>query len=113
MYLPALSDRELLAHFLATRDPLTTTDLEAEIGKRFEALIEPDELHDVMGAIADELGIETACTAQALRDALSDHYIYSPESLREKLARADKFHDIAADAGDVISRLNDLINTTN
>lgn len=112
MYLPALSDRELLAHFHATCDPLTTTDLEAEIARRFEARVELDAFHDAMDAIADECGIETAQQAQDFRELLSDHYIHDISTLRTKLERADTFYDIATDAGDIVFRLNTLINAT-
>ena len=94
MYLPSLSDAELVRHAEAVRDPLTTTDLEIELCSRLVRTGELEALRD----LADALDLETPDD--------------SPADLRSKLERSDKFYDIASDAGDVISRLNDLINAT-
>ena len=46
--------------------------------------------------------------------ALEDFYVMDAASLREKLKRSDDFYTIAADLqGDVLSRLNTLIQSTN
>jgi len=108
MYLPSLSDAELVRHAEAVRDPLTTTDLEIELCNR---LTDTDDL-EALRDLADALGLETPDDFQALKEVMADFYIDSPAALRSKLERSDKFYDIASDAGDVISRLNDLINAT-
>lgn len=108
MYLPSLSDAELVRHAETVRDPLTTTDLEIELCNR---LADTDDL-EALRDLADDLGLETPDDFQALKEVMADFYIDSPAALRSKLERADKFYDIASDAGDVISRLNDLINAT-
>lgn len=108
MYLPSLSDAELVRHAEAVRDPLTTTDLEIELCNR---LADTDDL-EALRDLADALGLETPDDFQALKEVMTDFDIDSPAALRSKLERSDKFYDIASDAGDVISRLNDLINAT-
>lgn len=111
MYLPALTDRELLAHFEATRDPLTTTDIESEIAKRFDALLEAEEAREPLDEILAKHNFDDGDLADIL-EIIDEHYCDSPGVLRQKLKRADAFYDIANDAGDVIARLNDLINNT-
>ena len=108
MHLSRLSDAELVRYAEAVRDPLTTTDLEIELCQR---LAQADDLAPLRD-LADALGLETPDDFQALKEVMADFGIDSPATLRAKLERADKFYDIASDAGDVISRLNDLINTT-
>lgn len=108
MYLPSLSDAELVRHAEAVRDPLTTTDLEIELCNR---LADTDDL-EALRDLADALGLETPDDFQALKEVMTDFGIDNPAALRSKLERSDKFYDIASDAGDVISRLNDLINAT-
>lgn len=107
MYLPSLSDAELVRHAEAVRDPLTTTDLEIELCNRLAGTDDLEALRD----LADALGMAHD-DFQALKEVMADFYIDSPADLRSKLERSDKFYDIASDAGDVISRLNDLINST-
>jgi len=108
MYLPSLSDAELVRHAEAVRDPLTTTDLEIELCNRLAGTDDLEALRD----LADALGLETPDDFQALKEVMADFGIDNPPALRSKLERSDKFYDIASDAGDVISRLNDLINAT-
>lgn len=108
MYLPSLSDVELVRHAEAVRDPLTTTDLEIELCNRLADALDLEALRD----LADALDLETPDDFQELKEVMADFQIDSPADLRSKLERSDKFYDIASDAGDVISRLNDLINST-
>ena len=108
MYLPSLSNAELVRHAEAVRDPLTTTDLEIELCNRLADTDDIEALRD----LADALGLETPDDFHALKEVMADFYIDSLAALRSKLERSDKFYDIAIDAGDVISRLNDLINST-
>lgn len=115
-----MDDAHLVAALRAEFDPLTSTALEIELLKRFERML--DEKRD------DE-PFDDARDDEPFDDALEDTFIEHeqlPEVikvlsefnaadiaiLRQKLERADKFYDIANDAGDVITRLNDLINTT-
>ena len=93
--LSRLSDRELLLHADNTRDPLTTSDIEIELTTRFAHLV----------------GIDVA-DVPAIVELLNDHNATELAVLREKLERADKFYDIAQDAGDVIDRINTLITST-
>ena len=108
MYQPCLSDAELVRHAEAVRDPLTTTDLEIELCNRLAGTDDLEALRD----LAESLGLETPDDFQALKEVMADFGIDNPAALRSKLERSDKFYDIASDAGDVISRLNDLINAT-
>lgn len=80
MHLPTLDDETLLRHAQADLDPLTSTPLEIELLKRFEALLD-------------------TIVAAGIDDA---------ETLKERLARADEFDAIAKDAGDLFARLNTL-----
>lgn len=108
MYLPQLTDRELLTHFIATRDSLTTTDLESAMAERFESLLVAQEEREPIDTALDEHGIDDERLAEILK-LLDEHYAFNPSVLAEKLERADKFYDVARDAGDVIHRLQDLI----
>jgi hypothetical protein len=74
-------------------------------------LADTDDL-EALRDLADALGLETPDDFHALKEVMADFYIDSLAALRSKLERSDKFYDIAIDAGDVISRLNDLINST-
>ncbi len=112
MYLTSLSDAELVRHAEAVRDPLTTTDLEIELCNRSAGWADALDALDALRDLADALGLETPDDFQALKEVLANFHIDSPADLRSKLERSDKFYDIASDAGDVISRLNDLINST-
>jgi len=49
---------------------------------------------------------------KAIAELLDDHNATGLKVLRQKLERADKFYDIANDAGDVITRINTLITET-
>lgn len=105
--LSRLSDRELLLHADNARDPLTTTDIEIELTTRFTHLVGLTEIEEAV----KDVGIDVA-DVPAIVKLLDDHNATRLEFLREKLERADKFYDIANDAGDVIDRINSLINAT-
>jgi hypothetical protein len=102
-----LTDRELLLHADNARDPLTTTDIEIEMTTRFERLVGLAEIEDAVGNV----GIDVADIA-AIVELLSDHSATEIAVLRQKLERADKFYDIAQDAGDILARLNTLATET-
>ena len=105
--LSRLGHRELLLHADNARDPLTSTDIEIELANRFADLIELIEIDDVL----TDLGIERK-DLRPLLELLNDHNATELAALRQKLERADKFYDIASDAGDVIARINTLITET-
>lgn len=102
-----LTDRELLLHADNARDSLTTTDIEIELTTRFAHLVGLTEIEDAV----KNVGIDVA-DVPAIVELLNDHNATELKVLREKLERADKFYDIAQDAGDVIDRINALITST-
>ena len=105
--LSLLTDRELLLHADNARDPLTTTDIEIELTTRFAHLVGLAEIEDAV----KDVGIDVA-DVPAIVELLNDHNATELAVLRQKLERADKFSDIAQDAGDVIDRINALITST-
>ena len=117
----SMGDEHLIAALRAEIDPLTSTSIEIELLNRFEKvlqhssiidLVEEHEINDSeITALGEALaiGIANLSATVALLDEFS---ATEPGTLREKLERADKFYDIAGDAGDVIARLNDLVNST-
>jgi len=103
-------------------DPLVNTPLEAFLIDWIDQL---DDLEPVGSAATEydlpppadieQLGgalIQDVPTTVALLEVLSTAGIDTPSALTAKLERADKFYDIANEAGDVISRLNTLITET-
>ena len=105
--LSRLTDRELLLHADNARDPLTTTEIEIELATRFAHLVGLAEIEDAV----TNFDIDVA-DIPAIAEALNDHNATELKVLRQKLERADKFYDIAQDAGDVIARLNTLATET-
>jgi len=105
--LSRLTDRELLLHADNHRDPLTSTDVEIELANRFANLVELTEIDDAI----TEHGLERG-DLRPLLELLNDFNATDLKALRQKLERADKFYDIANDAGDVIARLNTLVTET-
>ena len=105
--LSRLNHRELLLHADNNSDPLTSTDIEIELANRFADLIELIEIDDAL----DEFGFKRE-DLRPLLELLNDHDATGLDVLRQKLQRADKFYDIATDAGDVIDRINTLITET-
>lgn len=116
MYLPSLSDAELVAHGNATADSLTQSDLERELLKRLEARVEHDTLPLIQ--IAEEFDIDPEALRavleahpgdlndyKALLAKLSDYDIHTVAHLEEQIERSHKFYDIANDAGDALARL--------
>lgn len=53
MYLPSLTDQELLVHAERTMDPITTSDLERELMKRLQARLDDDPDDSIMGVLGD------------------------------------------------------------
>ena len=118
-----MDDGHLLASARAEIDPLTSTALELELLDRFERMFEHKQLidlveeHEINDDEVDALGKALSAGVgiaelTAIFDVLEEFNATDKAALRQKLERADKFYGIASDTGDVISRLNDLINTT-
>jgi hypothetical protein len=106
MYLPMLSDEELITHAEQTTDPIVTSDLERELIKRLQARVDLGD--DERIAVLDEVDADDADDLKAMFDVLTEFNCDTPATLREKLERADKFYDIASDADDIFTRLADL-----
>ena len=127
-----LTDEELVRHADLALSPLTSTDLERELLRRFEAcLVERASLDALENVLLDfNFDTESDAGVGALRDALQfavdfDPQVYRPlldalagadidtaAALTKRLNLADEFEAIANDAGDAIARLQDLITST-
>ena len=118
-----MEDEHLAAAARAELDPLTCTPLEIELLDRFDRLLESKQIIDLVeeheisadevNAIGQALGAGVGIAElTAIVRVLEEFNTTDERALRKKLERAEKFYHIANDAGDVISRLNDLINTT-
>jgi len=123
-YLHTLDDETLLRHAHAELDELTSSPLEIELMKRFEATlneqdairplldylddadhqVDTDELQDHLSLLNDF----STLNIRALMEAITDAGIDDVESLKARLSRADEFDAIANDAGDLFARLNTL-----
>ena len=116
MYLPSLSDAELVTHADATLDAMTSTELERELIKRLEARVSADTLPVIQ--IAEEFDIDPEALRavleahpgdlndyKALLAKLNDYDIHTLADLEHQIERSRKFYDIASDAGDALARL--------
>jgi len=119
-----MDDDHLVAALHAEFDPIVATDVEIELLKRFEACIKHSDItdlveeHEINAEEVDALGKAlsygvgiadlTGCVA-----ILEEFSAIEPAALRAKLERADKFYDIAQEAGDAFSRLSELVAETN
>jgi hypothetical protein len=119
----SMDDDHLVMALRAEIDPLTSTAAEIILLDRFETLL--DEKNPALDAVFADYeieaeGLQAVCESHPaslkemaeLLQVLSDDDIHTPDQLRAKLERSDKFFDIATDAGDVLSRLADLAKTT-
>lgn len=106
MYLPMLTDEELLTHAEQTMHALTTSDLERELIKRLQARVDLGD--DERIAVLDDVDADDADDLRAMFDVLTEFNCDTPAALHEKLERADKFYDIATDADDIFTRLANL-----
>lgn len=137
MNLRTLSYDELLRYAVSEIDDLTSSDLERELLRRLEAIdtdafnatqeleFTSEDLRKLAEA-GEDLGIdEQALVLKAVNDGLlsvgnvvqalqiiADQGIEHPDDLKEVFAFARKWQSIANDAGDVIDRINTLINET-
>ncbi|MBA4315600.1 MAG: hypothetical protein C0422_09795 [Alcaligenaceae bacterium] len=126
--LRTLSDSELAAKANTELDTLTSTDLERELLQRFEEQLawQPifdlikntyankaesafEELPQVLEQVA---ALECVGELKEIVGALQDHNIDEVKALREKLERADKFYDVAQEAGEAFSMLAKLAETS-
>src|SRR3990167_2326177 len=127
-----LTDEELVRHADLALSPLTSTDLERELLRRFEACLVGRASLDAPGNVlpAFHFKPESDAGVGALRAALQfavdfDPQVYRPlldalagadidtaAALTKRLNLADEFEAIANDAGDAIARLQDLITST-
>lgn len=131
MNLQQLTDSELARHADLATDPLTTTDLERELLRRFEGLVDTGAEYSVLIELLDEFNIDHTATAdieqiraalqfqyerdlsgaRALLDTLADFDIDSPEALRKQLDRLSKFDQVMQDLADPITTLQTLVTT--
>ncbi len=127
----SMDDHHLVASIYAEQDSLTSSAAEIELLTRFEALLDwLETLLDEQSAnqpIADLLDEYEVSTDDmkavieshpaslkdqaALLSLLNDQDIHKPDQLKELLEFAAKFRALASDAGDLFTRLNDLVST--
>jgi hypothetical protein len=105
----AMDDRHLLSAADAETDSLTSTSLERELIKRLDRLLEERDQYAPVIAKVEDRNI-TAEQMDEIFAAMDEFNCDDHIDLRAKLERADKFYDIASDAGDVIERLSTLVN---
>lgn len=131
-----LTDSELARHADLAQDPLTTTDLERELLRRFSAQTDAAAELVLITDVLDEFNIDHTATAdieqlrdalqfqfdrgdqknslanvRALLDTLADFDIDSPEALRKQLDRLSKFDQVMQDLADPITTLQTLVTT--
>lgn len=106
----SMDDGHLVQALYTELDPLTSTDAERELLARLERLLE----HRQVVALVEEYEInhDEIADLAATVALLEEFHATEPGTLRAKLERADKFYDIANDAGDVFTRLSDLVDNT-
>ena len=120
----SMADDHLVMSAHAETDPLTSTALELELLGRFEALLDQvNETKPVADLIEEyEVGTDDIKAVieshpaglkeqAALLSLLNDQDIHEPDQLKELIELADKFRALANDAGDLFTRLNDLVTT--
>jgi hypothetical protein len=106
-------------------DPLTSTPLEAFLIDWIESLVddgadyaptikaiddagyEPEDIEALTDALIGDVQ-----NTVALLNALGEADVDTPSALTDKIERANKFYDIADEAGDLFARLNDLAKST-
>jgi len=114
----------LVASARAEIDPLTSTPLELELLDRLETLLDEQEENKPIAELLDEYEVSTddmkavieshpasLKDQAALLSLLNDQDIHEPDQLKELLEFAAKFRALASDAGDLFTRLNDLVST--
>jgi len=118
----SMDDEHLLASARAEIDPLTSTSLELELLERFERLLDEASENKPVADLLEEYEVGTDDVKAvieshpaslkdqaALLSLLNDQDIHEPDQLKELLELAAEFRDLANDAGDFFTRLNDLL----
>lgn len=126
MLLTALTDEEFLRHAQAEHEPLIASGVEAELLKRFGALLDETAFADEVRAKLDEYGIEHdashldqyisvspefgARPIGELTDLLAEFDIDTLDALRKVLDRDAKVTQILADITQPINTLAEMAN---
>lgn len=127
MYLPALTNRELAHHADVTFDALAATDLQTELAKRFNALLEEAAASaDVLHALNDygidgvaELtslldkarALDERVNGLALIDVLLEFDIDDPAELKKLLQRDAQLRDVLDSLAQPLADLQALTTT--
>lgn len=119
-----LTNEELARHADLALDPITSTDLERELLKRFESFVDENEADKPLQMKLVDFGIEdpnvleTALqlhadypAGRALLDVLTDLDIDDPKALRSQLERLSKFDQVVQDLVEPITTLQSLATT--
>ena len=132
MSLTHLTNEELARHADLALDPLTSTDLERELLKRFEDQLTENRVNAALLTVIDEFGMEISDTkdieeiqaalqfahdynlktVRSLLELASEHDIDTAALLQPRLELADQFDQIREDASTVIADLNKIFNPT-
>ena len=120
----SMDTEHLLASARAEQDPMTSTALELELLDRMETLLDEQRDTQPIADLIDEFEVSTddmkavieshlasLKDKAALLSLLNDQDIHEPDQLKELLEFAAKFRALASDAGDLFTRLNDLVTT--
>lgn len=108
MYLPMLTNKELLVYAEQQIDDLTSTDLERELIKRMADLVDTESRLNEMLEGFEQHGFD-ADSALELMELANTHYCGSDVGLVEqKLQRADKLHAIVNNDKEIGTVLLDL-----
>ena len=127
MELRLLSNEELIRKAHTEIDNLTSTPLEIELIRRLEELTEWQPVLDVIQTHYDSVkdcadfddvltNLDTLTRIAPMPEllgAFEDHNVDDIKVLREKLQRADKFYDLAQEAGEAFTMLATLASATN
>lgn len=124
-FLKAMSTEHLIAAAHAEIDSLTSTALELELLNRLESLHDSASDAQPIADLLDEFELNAEDVRPvieshpaslevmaALLSLLNDHDIHTANQLKQLIELADKFRDLAIDAGDLFTRLNDLVSAT-
>lgn len=110
MNLERLTTTELIQHAWQQLDSLTSTDLERELINRLEA--QQTEIDELRTLAADSEALDDPAEFSKIVALLTEFNAPDAKTLRQKLERADKFYEIAEEAGDVFQRLTTLAEAT-
>lgn len=129
MNLRNLSDEELL-RAAALADPLTTSDLQTEMARRFTVLLDAHETAERALAALDDLSVDITDSKdlklitdlvtlrsefehwdiRGLLELLSERDLDNPEALRQVLERDAAMASLLDDLADPIAKLHGLAN---